>query len=408
MSKLSRFVKTPGLVFLFTNLIVFFLLILALSPQWRYHLESDAQGFYYPRYVEFIKNHSFSAISRNEYFPGAMFFFLLPGLAVCYLPNTYETYLTGLFVVNIILIWLHVLVYKKISQTAPYVFLSLLFFSGPLIFYRHDLFVSIFVAISIVIFSKKPMWATFLLGVATTIKIYPILIAPYYLFVEYRKRKLKTVLYMILSYVLGILLPVVIFYLLSPTIASIVEPLVINSIKPVHIESTWGSLLTLLSLVTNGHWATGLGANGIFGIDPNYMRLPLSFYNYFWVLPMCIFYLFIFKKIKKHIQAEIVLLIVLLFEIFSKILTGQYLFWFLLILPLIKFKKKRSIIYTTVLCSSIVLLTQYIYPLHYNELLASFYADGSKPIFYYLLFLRNILLVILFIQIFVYTFKGNE
>lgn len=408
MNKLNAFIKTPGFIFLFANLIILSLLIVALKPQWRYHLQSDAQGFYYPRYVEFIKNHSFSTIARNEYFPGAMFFFLLPGLVVYYLPKTYETYLTGLFLVNIILIWLHVFVYKKFSRTSPYVFLSILFFSGPLILYRHDLFVSIFIVISILVFTKKPQWAIFLLGVATTIKIYPILIAPYYLLIEYRKRRLKTVLYMATGYISGILLPVITFYLLSPILASITEPLVINSLKPVHIESTWGSILTLSSLIINGHWATGLGANGIFGVHPNYIYFALGFYNYFWILPMFIFYIFIFKNIKKHLQAEIVFLIVLLFELFSKILTGQYLFWFLLILPLIKFKNKINVIYMTILSSIIVLLTQYIYPLHYNELLASFYTDGSKPIFYYLLFIRNILLVILFIQIFKFTFKDDE
>lgn len=408
MNRLRVFVKTPGFVFLFTNLVILFLLTLALNSQWRYHLESDAQGFYYPRYTEFIKTHTFANIFHNEYFPGAMFFFLLPGVATYYLPNTYDTYLTGLFIVNILLIWLHVLVYKKVSFKSPYIFLSILFFSGPLIFYRHDLFVSIFVAISIVILSTKPQWAAFLLGIATTIKIYPILIAPYYLLVEYKKGRQKTVIYMIACYISGILLPVIVFYLLSPTITSITEPLVINAIKPVHVESIWGSLLTLSSLIFNGHWARGLGANGIFGINPNYIYLPLSFYNYFWILPVSLFYLFIYKNSKNHFQTEIVFLIVLLFEIFSKILTGQYLFWFLLILPLIKFKRKINVIYTTVLGSLIVLLTQYIYPLHYNELLASFYANGSKPIYYYLLFFRNLLLIVLFIYIFLITFKRNE
>ena len=109
---------------------------------------------------------------------------------------------------------------------------------------------------------------------------------------------------------------------------------------------------------------------------------------------MSVFYVYIFKKIKSF-KVEIPFLLILLFLIFSKVLTPQYLFWSVLLLPL--FARSKLVLFTTAL---ILLLTQYIYPLHYNDLIWKFYVDGSQSLVFYILVLRNFLMVLLFILIF--------
>jgi hypothetical protein len=190
------------------------------------------------------------------------------------------------------------------------------------------------------------------------------------------------------------------YILLGSSPSEILATVQLNSIKPVHIESLWGSFLTIFSKITSGTWALGKGEHGIFGIDPRYIFLPLTFYNYFWIIPLGIFYIFLYKKVSKNgeLMIEAVFLIVLLFIIFSKILAGQYIFWILTLFPLFKYhlKLENLFVISFLVILAIVFLTQYIYPLHYNELLGIFYTSGNQVEYFYILFIRNIFLLILF------------
>ena len=191
------------------------------------------------------------------------------------------------------------------------------------------------------------------------------------------------------------------YLLLGSSLSEILDTIQLNSLKPVHVESLWGSFLTIFSKVVSGEWALGKGEHGIFGIDPRYIYLPLTFFNYFWIVPLSIFYVVLYKKVDKNgeLKIEAVFLIVLLFIIFSKILTGQYIFWILTLLPLFRYRQKlkTSFIMAFVVILAIVFLTQYIYPLHYNELLGIFYTSQDQAEYFLILLTRNIFLVTLFL-----------
>lgn len=376
------------------------LLLMAYDQAWQYHLAVDVWGFYFPRFVHFSTHLSFANIGQNEYLPGAMFFFLIPGYLVPPIASTWQVYLKALVLTNIILVIIHLYIYKKHNSVSPYIFLAILLLSGPIFFFRHDLFVSMLVIGSILLWQvKKTNWAAFTLGIATSIKIYPVLIIPYFAILAYKSKNYFNILKVLLFFTFGILIIFALYILLGSSTREIIDSLRVNSIKPVHVESVWGSLLTVIGKFKTGEWTPGVGSTGIFGIDPKYIFLPLNFYNYFWVIPVSAFYYLRFKKIKANesLKVEYIFLVILIFLIFSKILTAQYLFWLLPLFPLLKFTSRAAkiMLYAFVVILLISAFSQYIYPLHYNELLGIFYTTGQQPKYFYILLLRNVLLIAL-------------
>lgn len=396
-----------------TILILVFLVTLAYNQSWRYHLDVDVWGFYYPRLLNFLQTFSFAGIGENEYFPGAMFFFLVPGFALLFGPSNASTYLTGLIAVNILIVVILLYIYRKHNFFSPFIFLTILLFAGPIFFFRHDLYVSLVVILSLLLWkSRKMNFAALILGIAAGIKIYPLLILPYFLILSFKNYNLRKTVEIFIMFICGAFLIFGTYLFLGSSTRDFLDTIQLNSLKPVHVESVWGSLLTILSKIISGQWALGKGEHGIFGIDPHYIFLPLNFYNYFWLLPLGVFYVSLYKRIGKNgeLTIEIVFLIVLLFIIFSKILAGQYFFWFLTLFPLFKYRQKveTRFLISFVIILAIVLLTQYIYPLHYNELLGAFYVSGGQVQYFYALLIRNIFLLILFILVWKMTFYKNH
>lgn len=392
-----------------TVLVISLLLVMAYNQAWQYHLAVDVWGFYFRRANHFLQNLSFANIGINEYFPGAMFFFLIPTFIYFFRENIWQNYLYGLFIINFLLIIFHLYIYRGHSFRSPFIFLMILLFAGPIMLFRHDLYVSLFVLEAILLWnSKKYNLSSFILGIAASIKIYPFLILPYFLIGAFKIGALKKLFKSLTFFLIGVASVFSLYLLLGATLTDLKSTLTINSIKPVHVESLWGSMLTIFSKITVGYWAPGKGANGLFGIHEDFIILPLSFYNYFWVVPLFLFYWYLGQKrdLFKEIRFEIVFLIVLLFEIFSKILTAQYLFWFLTLFPTfsLNFQKKPIYWFWLTIILIIVLLTQIIYPLRYNELLINFYTNQTNARYFYLLLLRNILLLALFISVFKIVF----
>ena len=151
-------------------------------------------------------------------------------------------------------------------------------------------------------------------------------------------------------------------------------------------------------MITTNEYARGQGSVGIFGITPKATIGPLPFYNSFWIFALGFFYLWLTFKLRPTSQFDIriPIVILLLFLVTSKILTPQYILWFALLVPLIKpsESRKNSLINLFLLLLTLF-LSQYIYPLQYNGLLGIFYATGKMAFLFWILALRNLLLVIL-------------
>ncbi len=393
---------------LFLSLTIITLVLLATHPAWSYHLRVDADGFYLSRARYFLVNHNLTGLGYNEYQPGAVLFFLALSPLLLW-QNSNNLYLAGLFAANILFIIALAGLYRKFSgnNLSILVFALILLFMGPIVLYRFDLYVVFFTLLSLwFLVKRKAGRAFFLLGIATSIKIYPALLLPYYLLPAVKSRHIKTAAVQTAIFLMGaaaVILLYLLFFQVPP--ADLITNADVHALKPVHAESLWGTILTLIPWLTTGTYALGKGATGIFGIAPQYTPGPLFFYNFFWLVPLGLYYFWLIFKAPRQISPLLpAITIILLFLTFSKILTAQYLLWAFLLFPALTPPTESGNNRETRLWSLgfflilfISLLSQYIYPLRYNELLGVFYTSGNDAWVFWLLALRNCLLLVLFI-----------
>lgn len=316
------------------------LLLQALHPAWSYHLKSDADGFYYSRAAYFLEHHSLAGLGYNEYQPGAVLFFLSlsPLLMVM---DSRVLYVAGLLTVNMVLVVVLAWWYRRVMRHdwAVYIFAGLMLFTGPIVLYRFDLLVGLAVVLALGLWQKGwSVTSMLLLAVATLIKLYPAFLVPYLLLLAYRRERWSTALLYGLVFAVALWLLLGVYgVVLGVTPYQLLADLNIHALKPVHAESVWATGLGWWSRFTTGSFARGAGAYGIFGVAPEYVVGPLWFYNWAWVVPLVLLYIWLARRLKRRPVFEMTacVAIVLIFLVFSKILTPQYLLWALLLLPLV-------------------------------------------------------------------------
>jgi len=398
MKNIGKLLKI-SVIFAFSVAVIAILLIQSNNPSWRDHLKVDL-GFYYWVAQGFIRTGTFGTMTNNLYFPGSLFFFLVPTLY----SHDWDSYVTAFVITNIVMAITHMLLYQKFGWKSALIFVGIMLFGGPIILYRHELLPSLFLLLSLILWQRKRFWlAGFLLGFSVGIKIYPILIFPYYIIQTVSNKNYRNLFFIPSFFGLGLLSLLVPYIMLGSPSSELLQSLSFNTQKPVHIESLWASGITLHQKLLTGEWVKGKAdQNGIYGIDPIHNPIPLTFLNTFWMLPMLGYYSFLFIKSFKNPTFDIkpIFVLILMFTVFSKVITPQYLYWSFLIFPLLNWKKVGRVktVFLCLLVIIILALTQYIYPLHYNDLLWKFYTDGSSSLVFYLLLARNILLVILLIS----------
>jgi len=180
-------------------------------------------------------------------------------------------------------------------------------------------------------------------------------------------------------------------------------------LKYVSIESLPGSLLTLISLIFTKSPPQLLGGYGVWGITTFLIEnLGLAFFNYFWLIPITWFYVFLIKQksFLKKLYPSVFFFLTLLFLVFSKNLHPQYIFWFITFFPLLQFKSKAKKTYLIMyfLLLTMAYLNQNVYPLLYTGFIKNFYQQGQQVEIFYLQLLRNLSIVALLILSFKSTF----
>lgn len=241
------------------------------------------------------------------------------------------------------------------------------------------------------------------LSMATLTKIYPIIFLPYLIILIWKRHPpanaIKALIIFLLTTFSLLGLYLLIFKLPLTNFLFSIE---FHAMKPVSTESLWAVVLTIYSQITAGKYPQIMFSYGISGLDSRYWVLPLWFYNYFWILPLGLLYLWLFKKInyKSSFDIRICLAIILLFLTFSKVLASQYLLWFTLLIPLLKLKifymRNWQINLLLVLLTAV--FHQYIYPVYFGLFLVGFY-DNSLHYLFWINATANLILIILFIRI---------
>lgn len=389
----------------FLTLTVFIIIFLqATISLWHNHLIVDI-WFYFERAKHFFTYRTLSNLVGNEHLPGALFYFFIPS-PVLLIEKSLETYTQAFFLLGFIFLLIHLFVYKKFSgYYGVLVFLLILLFTGPILLFRFELAVSLLVLLSIYFFKKgKISWSSFFLGIATTIKIYPALILPYYLIIFFKNKQHEKLLRALGYFLLGILIIGGAYFLIGGSIEELYGSFRFHSLKPLGLESPITSIILPFYKSYYQRLPNISGAYGVWGINIDFLPVNLSFFNLLPLVAVFLFYLFIYfsKALNKKFKTQIVFLIFLIFLFFSKNMNPQYLFWAFSLVPILIMDKDKGekssfpFIFFTVLM--IALLTQYIYPILYTDLINNFRGSGKTftPVVYILL-LRNFLLLVLLI-----------
>ena len=391
-------------LFLLTVIVFVIIFLQATIPLWHDHLIVDI-WFYFERAKHFFTYQTLSNLIGNEYLPGALSYFFIASPALLIEKNL-EVYTQAFFLLGFIFLLAHLFVYKKISgYPAILIFLLILLFTGPILLFRFELAVSLLVLLSLYFFKEKKIsLSSLFLGMATTVKVYPILILPYYLIIFFRKKQYRKLLSSLGYFFLGLGIVVGSYFLIGGSIKELSESFRFHSLKPLGLESPITSIILPFYKIYHRRLPDIFGAYGVWGIDIDFLPVSLNFFNFLPLVIVSLFYLCIYysKTLSKKLRIEIVFLIFLIFLFFSKNMNPQYLFWAFSLVPILNVKEKKkeksNLFLILIIVLIIALLTQYVYPILYTDLINNFRENIEifTPVAY-LLLLRNFLFLVLLI-----------
>lgn len=381
---MARKVKIMKLVhyilpFLALALVVF----LGFQHKWYFILSGDIKNYYYP-----IANHVFTA-QTLIYPPGANLFFLL-------LPKySFEIYQLAFIGANIIFLVLLLKITKK-----PLIFCGLVLCAGPIILFRFDLLVILLLVLAILAFKKGSfLFSGLFMGLATITKLFPVILLPYFLLLILSTKKYKEFCLFLASFIFAVGITFFFYaYITNQNLLVIIRNMNTVLSVSVHMESVIGSLLTIITGFTNP------GPHGVEFINAIWVLSPLYFLGHARIFKLIspfflvAIYAVVFLKYhrSKILNISTCLLVVLSLLITSQLLSPQYILWpaFLLLLLPEKSLTNLFLIFLALIC------TQVIYPLNYGELI-DFYNLGINQYLFFIIALRNLLLVIVTIRLFV-------
>jgi uncharacterized membrane protein len=264
---------------------------------------------------------------------------------------------------------------------------------GPLVIYRLDLAPAAVTTLALLAWQRRhPSLAALGLAVGTAIKLYPLLLLPPLLLEEWRRAGARRGVRALLVFVLALavlLSPAALAVLLAGTqgLAHAVE---FQTGRHLQVESIWAIPPLLLHLLTGfalqiagrGRALVILGPGDAFGDlgTPALFLVALLVYWRWW-------------RARGREPQESVLLVgtatlILAAAILSKVLSPQYLFWVIPALALLPLNART--LRLAVLAFGLALpLTQWIYPMHYGELVRLL-----SPLAVAALMARNVLLLL--------------
>lgn len=327
-----------------------------------------------------------------EYPPLSLLFFLLPrlaastpeGYAIAFAVQTLLFSLLGLFVIVLVSPRLGLPPWK--SAVAYTVCLLAI---GPIISRRYDIFPAVLVILALYAFlSEKHRCTWVLLAAGAMTKVYPAALLPVFLLYHCRNHPRRCILPAVLTFVAASFVIALPFLLVSPT--GLLGSLTYHAERGIQLESTYGSLLLvlhkfgLLSLEPSfafGSWnLTGTAADALTRMSM--LLLPLSVAAMYWMVHRHL-------KSGAHSAQELVswlLLVTIMLVATSKVLSPEYLIWFLPLIPLVSGRLNH---WVWVVFIAISVLTYTVYPLQYRDLIML----ESGPVV--VLLLRNVLLVLM-------------
>ncbi|MFH0770583.1 MAG: hypothetical protein V1926_04355 [Candidatus Peregrinibacteria bacterium] len=379
---------------------ILLLILQAWSPLWRGHLQPDV-GTFFDRATFFQTHGTWQGMSYNEYQPGALWFFALLGW-LSLARGSFDAFLSTVVFANVALIIGHFFFFRHYgSRVAPIIFTLLVLSMGPILLFRFELFVSLILLMVWRLFQRgDDRAAAAVLGFATSVKVYPVILLPLLVAESLRLRLFKKATMTVLFFGLGLMLPVAFMIAFGGSLSEIIQGVRVHNLKPISLDGVWGTIITIAQAVARIPFQKTFGS-GIHGLASNLPLLPSSVLNFIWMVPTGLTILFIFwqKRSRGYTDPGLAYLVLLTFLFFSKVLNPQYLWWFVVFLPWIPSPwhgpKSRWVVVVLAMLS--LALTQIYYPMHYTQFLAWFDGTYPSPLLFIIVVLRNILLLVLLI-----------
>lgn len=272
--------------------------------------------------------------------------------------------------------------------------LTILFLGSEVVFARFDIFVAL--ALFSAYFSlgrSKIFWAAFWIALAGAIKILPILLLPL-LFVYVHRSSYRAFFLGTLTGVIIAFLPPLLLLSVAGTVDAVIYVLTYHGERAVHLETVWSGLSMLWSLsngfepsITYGHWSLGNNDVGrwVFVLSP---ILVLMF------LGALMFRSHTHKKSLSSFPLFAHALLLLMLAV-GPILSPQFFVWVVPTLLYLSFdalvhgRAKLFPVLVLLLTIGVSLTTQWIFPLHYQELIR------AETVAVTMLNVRNLLLLML-------------
>ncbi|MEI7603598.1 MAG: hypothetical protein WCJ19_01090 [bacterium] len=330
-----------------------------------------------------------------EYPPLAPFFIGIPAAIIPGLSNGKFIALyiltIGVWISIFLTITYSVLKYFKVSIKRILSYISIILILLTILFNltyaRFDLIPGIFTTTSIFIFiyylksenNKYLYFSIALLMIAFSLKIYPIVILPIYIIIELNRKKYKS---LIISAGISFLICCLSLIFIIGGFKNFQTFMNYQTKRDIEIESVYSSPLYILEIAdkVDNQFAF---QNGAIEITNDYAKnigkvaLPLI-----GLFTICAYFFmskcFLFKKkmISKNSMINLTILysvlVTLIFIIFNKVLSPQYILWIVCLLPLIplisNFRKRDEIIFIS-LVAMISILTTLVFPIFFWELM---------------------------------------
>jgi len=331
-----------------------------------------------------------------EYPPLALLFFLLPRLVASTYPVFAAVFEAEVLIFGLIGLFFIYSIARRLGKS-PWklmlIYTICILAIGPIVAQQFDIFPSVMVLFSLYYFwtgHQKISWVLLALGTLT--KIFPVAIAPIFIFDYIHNRQYRQLRSGILTFAAICLVGALPFIIFGQD--SIWNMVSYHAQRGLQLESTYSSFLILADKLgwTHVTLVFNFGSWNVISPLANALARASTFIVLIGIL---VSYWFIYNQIRpgksqfSRIGAYSILIICSVL-ITSKVLSPQYFIWLVPLVPLVFNRWRYAILFTFVAIGG---LTYFIFPTHYLELM------DLKTGIIAVLFARNVLFIIFAVMV---------
>jgi len=335
-----------------------------------------------------------------EYPPLAYLFLAIPrlfasdprGYQIAFIVMTTIFTIIGLYIVR-----QFSLKYEKNAKIAMSLYTLTVLMLVQFFFDRFDIIVAVFTLAAVYLYlEKKYTWAFLLLVIGLFIKLYPGIMFPVFLIPFLADRDMRAVLKHAGTFILACIVLIIPFMIWSPdTFLTFVS---YHSDRGIQMESIAASLILFLEMLgltsvqtVNEYWSYGLSGGAADLMAP--VMMPLMILA---ICGFCVAYYMYCRNAdadeRRTSPAWASFMMVMLFVIFNKVFSAQYVVWIMaLLIPMMMFVDDQNVAKRMHLLFTAVIITTLYFGLMYSGLCY------HEPFAVLMLLLRNVLVVAMFV-----------